>query len=161
MELNTIGAVITRSNITRYCIPHCSYQGYEYKFECEPIKDTPYLSLTSELGSVFVRIFEKIDHVITVLHCTSVAVSWDRVPHPGVWCCRILFNRYFCFVKSSLHPRETRPFFHNLLLYYTSCMVAKDCACGAHPSSLQAGRYATECSQLRVSGLCYTPEKWK
>ena len=52
-----LGAVITRSNVTKYCIHHYS-DGAEYKSEIESTKDTPYLALTGELWCVFCEKFE-------------------------------------------------------------------------------------------------------
>ena len=41
----------------------------EYKSDAGSTKDAPYLALTGELWGVFCNIFEKIDRVITALHC--------------------------------------------------------------------------------------------
>ena len=53
----------------------------EYKSECEPTKDTPYLTLTGELWGVFVRIFKKIDCVITVTHCIWYIIAVTDAEH--------------------------------------------------------------------------------
>ena len=52
-----------QSNITWYYITVVTE--VEYKSEFEPTKDTPYLTLMGKLWVYFVRIWEKIDNVIT------------------------------------------------------------------------------------------------
>ena len=45
-------AALKQPNITWYYRYHCSTKA-EYKSECEPTKDTPYIALTGELWGVF------------------------------------------------------------------------------------------------------------
>ena len=60
--------VITWSNITWYFLQHCS-DWYRTQSEVELTKDIPHFTLAS-YGVSFVRIWGKIDLVITAPHCT-------------------------------------------------------------------------------------------
>ena len=51
-------AVITRSNISTYCIYHCRNWGI-ISIRAEPTKDIPYLALTGELWGAFREYFWK------------------------------------------------------------------------------------------------------
>ena len=61
-----LGIIIMQSNITWYYITVRTE--VQYKSEFGPAKDTPYLTLMGKLWVYFVKIWEKIDNVITTLH---------------------------------------------------------------------------------------------
>ena len=71
-------AVITRSNIVRYCINDCRNSG-GISIGCGSMKDTPYLAQTGKLWGVFCEYFWEIDGVLTAPHSTSITQKGDMM----------------------------------------------------------------------------------
>ena len=107
---DSYSAIITWFNIARYCINDCRNSD-RISIRCWIPDDTAYLTLTDELWGVsFVKIFEKIDRVITVRYswtphrrgcdfkCVSSNTTWGLMPHDDVirW---KHFPRYWPFVR--------------------------------------------------------------
>ena len=87
-------AVITRSNLVRYCINYCRNWGENINEMLDPRKTSRTSPWHASYGMSFVDIFEKIDRVVTAPHCIFRVITLSclfsagrggqhRVPGPG------------------------------------------------------------------------------